>query len=658
MASENLVSLELLTGLGMPSKKAEEVVQGQASGKGKKLAQMIASLVKIASEANEGKPITGNQGKALLQAAEKFKDTVSEEARTLFVKYIFAAEDESILAIPKTNAAINFLSKAKDPVSEEAFRAAAGVGVVVSAELVGKEVRDLVEAHKDEVIKNGYKFQGNMRGMLKRNQKLTFADNEDVTKALDTEFKAILGEANESNTKKTKNKAPKKQKVPETKEPEESISAEKDNLTEEDKRELLTKVAVEFNLDVGTVLKKFMGSGEDAGDDEEKEQQINPITVDTGDEAIDYDRLVKQFGTEKITPDLIERFEKLTGKRAHHLLRRGIFFSHRDLDKALDAYEAGTPFYLYTGRGPSSESMHIGHLIPFMFTRYLQEAFGCYLVIQMTDDEKYLWKDLTLPQLEYQLRKNVQDIIAYGFDRHKTFIFSDMKYMGGKFYENVLLVEKRITGNQAIKALGLSTLDNIGKFSFSAIQATPSFSSSFPHMFGEDSSSQCLIPCAIDQDVYFRMTRDIAPRLGYKKPAVVHSSFLPAMGGPSSKMSSSTGAEKTIFLTDTPKEIHDKVHRYAYSGAPQTLKELKEHGANLDLDVSYQYLRFFLDDDEKLGEIGGKYSKGEITTADVKNELVKVLQDLIKKHQEIKAKTTDDEIDFFMNTDPTRFHLK
>ena len=28
---------------------------------------------------------------------------------------------------------------------------------------------------------------------------------------------------------------------------------------------------------------------------------------------------------------------------------------------------------------------------------------------------------------------------------------------------------------------------------------------------------------------YFRMTRDVAPRLGYLKPALLHSSFFPAM---------------------------------------------------------------------------------------------------------------------------------
>lgn len=43
-------------------------------------------------------------------------------------------------------------------------------------------------------------------------------------------------------------------------------------------------------------------------------------------------------------------------------------------------------------QGPSSESLHLGHLVPFMFTKWLQDTFNVPLVIQMTDDEKYLWK--------------------------------------------------------------------------------------------------------------------------------------------------------------------------------------------------------------------------------------------------------------------------
>lgn len=52
------------------------------------------------------------------------------------------------------------------------------------------------------------------------------------------------------------------------------------------------------------------------------------------------------------------------------------------------------------------------------------------LVIQMTDDEKFLWKELSMEQCAKYLRENVRDIIACGFDPKKTFIFSNFAYMG------------------------------------------------------------------------------------------------------------------------------------------------------------------------------------------------------------------------------------
>ena len=60
------------------------------------------------------------------------------------------------------------------------------------------------------------------------------------------------------------------------------------------------------------------------------------------------------------------------------------------------------------------------------------------------------------------------------------------------------------------------------------------------------------------QDPYFRMTRDVAPRIGYPKPALLHSTFFPALQGAQTKMSASD-ANSSIFLTDTPKQIKTKV---------------------------------------------------------------------------------------------------
>ena len=107
-------------------------------------------------------------------------------------------------------------------------------------------------------------------------------------------------------------------------------------------------------------------------------------------------------------------------------------------------------------RGPSSGSLHLGHLIPFFFTKWLQDVFQCPLVIQLTDDEKFLWKPLALDECVKMGRENAKDIIACGFDPKRvfflsrphtqTFIFSDMSYMG-ELYRNVVRIQKCVTVN-------------------------------------------------------------------------------------------------------------------------------------------------------------------------------------------------------------------
>src|SRR3990170_4274749 len=103
---------------------------------------------------------------------------------------------------------------------------------------------------------------------------------------------------------------------------------------------------------------------------------------------IDYDKLIKDFGIKAIDEVLLKRIKKHTGE-LHYLLRRKIFFAHRDMNWILDQYEKGNKFFLYTGRGPSGKT-HLGHLIPWIFTKWLQDKFGVKLYFQITDDEKFL----------------------------------------------------------------------------------------------------------------------------------------------------------------------------------------------------------------------------------------------------------------------------
>ena len=205
-----------------------------------------------------------------------------------------------------------------------------------------------------------------------------------------------------------------------------------------------------------------------------------------------------------------------------------------------------------------------------------------------------------------------------------------------------------MTFNQVKGIFGFGDSDCIGKISFPAIQAAPSFSSSFPFIFKGKKDVPCLIPCAIDQDPYFRMTRDVAPRLSLPKPALIHSSFLPALTGAQTKMSASD-PNNSIFLTDTPNQIKNKINRYAFSGGGATIDEHRANGGNCDIDIAFQYLKFFMEDDNRLDQIRSEYSSGELLTGDLKKELIGILQKVVAEQQERRKLVTDEVVEQFMS---------
>ncbi|KAH7650276.1 tryptophanyl-tRNA synthetase [Cryptosporidium bovis] len=379
------------------------------------------------------------------------------------------------------------------------------------------------------------------------------------------------------------------------------------------------------------------------------DELVNPWEVKADNAyGIDYNKLIDKFGCKLITEDMISRMERITGKKAHHFFRRNIFLSHRDFDKILDVCERGEPFYLYTGRGPSSESLHVGHLVPFLFTKYLQDTFKVPLVIQLTDDEKFIFKNnLTLEDTHNFAIENMKDIIACGFDPELTFIFTNLDYIQ-ELYPDILRIEKKISCSQIKSIFGFKDSCNVGKFAFPAVQAAPAFSSSFPYIFNKRSDVHCLVPHAIDQDPYFRMVRDVAPRLGYLKPSSIHSIFLPSLQGSQTKMSASV-QNSSIFVSDDAETIKNKVMKYAFSGGKSTEEEQRKYGADLDVDVSWQYLRFILEDDDELNEIGRKYSSGEMLSGEIKMILVNELVKLTKKHQENRKAVTESVIQQFTN---------
>lgn len=100
------------------------------------------------------------------------------------------------------------------------------------------------------------------------------------------------------------------------------------------------------------------------------EDIITPWNVQgINNDGVDYEKVIEKFGASRIDDELIRKLENAIGRKAHYLIKRGIFISHRDLDKIIDLYVEKEPFYLYTGISPS-ESMHLGHYLPFTISKY------------------------------------------------------------------------------------------------------------------------------------------------------------------------------------------------------------------------------------------------------------------------------------------------
>ncbi|MHA1636507.1 MAG: tryptophan--tRNA ligase [Candidatus Thorarchaeota archaeon] len=348
---------------------------------------------------------------------------------------------------------------------------------------------------------------------------------------------------------------------------------------------------------------------------------------------IDYDRLIEIFGTSRISPELKKRIYKAAGEK-HFLLERELIYAHRDMDWILDEYEKGNKFIIYTGRGPSG-NVHVGHLVPWMFTKWLQEKFDTRLYFQLTNDEKFWFTPgLSIEDVKKYSRSNALDLLALGFNPKDTFILQDLEHID-MMYELAAQVAKKVTFSTAKAVFGFDNSMNIGGIWYPAMQAVPAFLHSW--IYGK--KTPCLIPCAIDQDPHWRVTRDVAEKLGYYKPASIQTKFVPGLteGG---KMSASQPMS-AVFTTDTPKKAGKKVMS-AFTGGRETADEQRKLGANPDICSVFKYYQFiFMPDDKDLSDIEQKCRAGEILCGECKMILKPMMMEFLEKHQAAREDVTD-----------------
>lgn len=350
--------------------------------------------------------------------------------------------------------------------------------------------------------------------------------------------------------------------------------------------------------------------------------EITPWDV-TGE--IDYDKLIKEFGVYPMK-ELPAIFN------SNVLFRRGVIFAHRDIQRILEAIRSRKPFVMMTGLMPTGK-FHIGHMLLAEQMIFYQKL-GAKLYIAVADLEAYNTRNQSIEESKkIAIEEYIKNYIALGLNPNNCEIYfqsgrnKDSK-KANAYYKLQNILARYATFNEFKAVYGDITP---GKMFASVLQAADML---HPQLAEFEGPVPVLVPVGIDQDPHLRLARDIALRI--KSPRFIQLSstyhmFMPGLSG--GKMSSSD-PNSFIALTDDAKTVEQKIKKHAFSGGRSTLEEHRKKGGIPEIDVSFQYLKMFFEpDDKKLKKIYNDYKSGKLLTGELKEILIKKINNFLKDHQ-------------------------
>ena len=349
---------------------------------------------------------------------------------------------------------------------------------------------------------------------------------------------------------------------------------------------------------------------------------------------LDYDYLLKEFGISPLK-ELPAVFQK------EILFRRGLVFAHRDIQRILESMKEKKPFVMMTGLMPTGK-FHIGHLMVAQQMVFYQKL-GAKVYIAVADIEAYnaRGQDLATSR-ENAIEDYILNYIALGLKPENCEIYfqSDRSSEAKKsnaFYRLQNLLARHVTFNEFKAVYGDVTP---GKMLSALLQAADMLHPQLPEFEGP---CPVVVPVGIDQDPHLRLARDLSQRI--KNPSFIQLSstyhfFAPGLKG--GKMSSS---DSTSFIspTDDEKTVKKKINKYAFSGGKDTLEEHRKLGGNPDIDVSFQYLKYlFESDDKKLAKLEADYRSGKLLSGELKAYTIEKINLFLKEHQKNREKAKKD----------------
>ncbi|MEK6760879.1 MAG: tryptophan--tRNA ligase [Nanoarchaeota archaeon] len=371
----------------------------------------------------------------------------------------------------------------------------------------------------------------------------------------------------------------------------------------------------------------------------EKKSHVTPWEV-SGE--IDYHKLVREFGIKPLPENLPEEFNK------NLLFRRKIIFAHRDFERIIDAVKNKKKFAMMTGLMPSGK-FHLGHMLVAQQMVFYQNL-GAKLYVTVADLEAYSARQKNFEEMKKTaVEQYLTNYIALGLKpKNLDFYFQSERSNDAKksnaYYRLASNLSRYATFNEFKAIYGDISP---AKMSASLTQSADMLHPQLPEFEGKQIPT--VVPVGIDQDPHIRIARDMSSRFKDYKFMQLSSTyhlFFPSLRG-EGKMSSSDESSY-IAMTDSPKEVEMKIKRYAFSGGKDTLEEHRKHGGNPDIDVSFQYLKFFFEpDDKKLQKIHDDYKSGKMLTSELKQILIEKINKFLSEHQK-KRKLAEKQLGKFL----------
>jgi len=302
----------------------------------------------------------------------------------------------------------------------------------------------------------------------------------------------------------------------------------------------------------------------------------------------------ESFGLQAFTPELINKLSFLPST-ALRLLE-----SSRGFSEMINL--SAQPCYVYTGRGPSKASFHLGHLPGLQLCLALQSEFKEPIEFMISDDEKIFRDKIPLDIMYDNVSQTLKQLEYIGFTHTNTKFRINSNGISAEEYSTIIQMLGMVSINTLNHIFGEK--QNLGEYFYPLLQILPSLSK----------TRQCIVVAGVDQDPFFRLARELARRLKYIHPIIFYTRSVPGLDG-SIKMSTSVPSSMPIFINDSKAEIAIKVNKIRKVGAG-SLDELFEKGADLEKDVPYQLLQLF-DTSKNLPLIADAYTKGLYRKEDV-----------------------------------------